>query len=296
MWFIKKVCIPSLVFIFSKNFSCKTKLNLKMKNKNNIQMPIYLPQTYNQELYVKYLKDPLTPIVVGAGPAGSGKTLFACINAMEELKKGNVQKIILTRPVVSVEEDIGYLPGSLVAKMEPWTKPIFDIFYEYYSMKDISYMISSGVIEISPLAFMRGRTFKKSFIIADEMQNSSPNQMLMLTTRIGDNSKMVITGDLNQSDKSLNNGLHDFIQKVELYNKKDLSTKTNIEIIQFNSTDIKRSEIVSKIIDIYQFKPLPVVYIKKVNDEIKKNDDAAMIPKYQMTRSHDVFLKNELDF
>jgi phosphate starvation-inducible PhoH-like protein len=154
-----------------------------------------------------YLNNKKNDLIVAVGPAGSGKTMFACLKAMESLRKNDVNKIILTRPVVPVEEDIGFLPGNIVKKMDPWTRPIFDLFLEYYSQNEITQMINNGIIEISPLAYMRGRTFKNAFIIADEMQNSSPNQMMMLTTRIGTNSRMVITGDLDQSDKFENNGL-----------------------------------------------------------------------------------------
>jgi len=132
--------------------------------------PVYSPRTMNQKTYVKYLGEPDTKIVLGVGAAGSGKTLFACYSAIQELRRGAISKIIMTRPVVPVEEEeIGFLPGSLINKMDPWTRPIFDILLEFYAQKDIDAMLHGGVIEISPLAFMRGRTFKRSFIIADEM-------------------------------------------------------------------------------------------------------------------------------
>jgi hypothetical protein len=142
--------------------------------------------------------------------------------------------------------------------MDPWTRPIFDIFLEFFSQKDIDLMVYNNIIEIAPLAYMRGRTFKKSFIIADEMQNSSPNQMLMLTTRIGENSKMVITGDLKQSDKGQNSGLSDFIAKYKLY-ERVVKTRQNpaefyspsIRIVELNNTDIERSPVVVNILDIY---------------------------------------------
>ena len=210
--------------------------------------PMYKPKSENQELYYNYLNDPTTPIVFGIGPAGCGKTLFACITAIEELSRGNIQRIILTRPIVSVEEELGFLPGSLNDKMGPWTRPIFDIFLEYYQQSDLDIMVKSGVIEISPLAYMRGRTFKEAFIIADEMQNSTPNQMLMLTTRLGDGSKMAITGDLKQSDLSSNNGLLDFLYKFNSYNE----NASGIEIVEMTESDIERSPIVSKILDIYK--------------------------------------------
>jgi phosphate starvation-inducible PhoH-like protein len=209
---------------------------------------LYLPKTFHQGLYVKHLQDPRVPLVFGVGPAGSGKTLFACSAAMEQYKQGLVDKIVLTRPMVSVEEDLGFLPGTVIHKMEPWTRPLFDIFYEYCSKKEVELMLKNGDIEISPLAYMRGRTFKRSFIIADEMQNSSPNQMLMLLTRVGEDSKMVVTGDLKQSDLPLEkNGLHDFVLKWKSYPRVNQS----IELVEFNHTDVCRSDIVSLVLDVY---------------------------------------------
>jgi len=229
--------------------------------------PVYQPKTENQKKYVNYLSDSKTSLIFVFGPAGTGKTLFASNQAIHDLKQGLINKIILTRPVVPVEEDIGFLPGNINKKMDPWTRPIFDIFSEFYSQRDIDLMLQNGVIEISPLAYMRGRTFKKAFIIADEMQNSSPNQMLMLTTRLGVGSKMVVTGDLKQSDKGINSGLHDFIKKFHNYEKvfyKRLESEENynntfiernhnigIKLIELTTSDVERSPIVSRILDIY---------------------------------------------
>jgi phosphate starvation-inducible PhoH-like protein len=251
--------------------------------KSKALTPQYSPKTPNQHKYVEALNNYDTKIVLGVGPAGTGKTLFACNTAVEQLKAGSIKKIVLTRPLVSVEEEIGFLPGNLVSKMEPWTRPIFDILEESYSKRDMDVMLQTGVIEISPLAFMRGRTFKNAFIIADEMQNSSPNQMLMITTRLGTNSKMVITGDLKQSDRMENNGLHDFIQKW-----KAASPVTGVELIEMESTDIKRSEIVSTVLDMYN--PLPKIVAPKVEFSPKNisssvpifkkySSDSALIPK-----------------
>ena len=217
--------------------------------------PKYLPKTPNQELYSKFLTDSNVPVVLGVGPAGSGKTLFACITAIKELMSGNIQKIVLTRPIVAVEEEeLGFLPGDINRKMDPWTRPLFDILLEFYQQKDIDLMIQSGVIEISPLAYMRGRTFKRCFIIADEMQNSSPNQMLMLTTRLGERSKLVITGDLKQSDRSISNGLVDIMQKVRNYQSFHNNPVSMIQIVEMNHTDIRRSDVVSHILNVYDDK------------------------------------------
>lgn len=220
-----------------------------MKEKKSSSM--YKPKTKNQETYVKYLQDEDVKILLSLGPAGTGKTLFACNAAVHELKNKNIDRIILTRPIVPVEEEeIGFLPGSLISKMDPWTRPLFDILSTFYTKTDLQTMMKEGIIEISPLAFMRGRTFKDAFIIADEMQNSTPNQMIMLTTRIGENSKLVITGDLKQSDIREKNGLHDLIEKIDSY-----STNGHIEGIKYirmKEVDIQRSPVVNTILKIYE--------------------------------------------
>ena len=234
---------------FSSNrYFTSVKINIQMKkekefNKLNI---LYNPKTVNQEKYMNILNKKEDYIALVVGPAGTGKTLLACSRAISNLKDNTIDKIVITRPAVSVEEEIGFLPGNMVKKMDPWTRPIFDIFEEYYSKIQISNMISNGQIEISPLGFMRGRTFKNAFIIADEMQNSSPNQMFMLLTRIGNNSRMVITGDLEQSDKFDNNGLKDLLKKCDTYEK-----LKNIYVIKLNKDDIQRSELVQEVINLY---------------------------------------------
>jgi len=271
-----------------------TRQILKGKKSNNDLKSLshfYKPRTPNQEEYVKYLCEPSIPIVLGIGPAGSGKTLFACNQAVMALKKQTIDKIIITRPVVPVEEDIGFLPGSMINKMDPWTRPIFDFLLEFYAQKDIDGMLHSGVLEISPLGYMRGRTFKDAFIIADEMQNSSPNQMLMLTTRIGENSKMVITGDLKQSDRGPDNGLADLMRKLENYNDFCISKNEsvpNIKMVRMQGQDIQRSPIVSTLLEIYSDKPREIKYNNinetKIEETKKKlpvreiTNDAALIP------------------
>jgi phosphate starvation-inducible PhoH-like protein len=205
---------------------CKSGLKrvIQMKKDSFINsktsFPFYKPKTVNQEVYQRMLMDSKVSILFVLGPAGTGKTMLACNNAIRELKAGNISKIIITRPVVPVEEDIGYLPGSINKKMDPWMRPIFDIFLDFYTQREIDTMMQNNIIEISPLAYMRGRTFKNAMIIADEMQNSSPNQMLMLATRLGTNSKMVITGDLKQTDKQGTlSGLFDVVTKYRAYMK-----------------------------------------------------------------------------
>ena len=161
-----------------------------------------LPKTLNQETYINLLTDTNKLIIFATGPAGTGKTMLAVMAAIQALQRGECKRIVITRPAVGVDdEEHGFLPGDLNAKMAPWTRPIMDVFAEYYRQSEIAKMLDEQTIEISPLAFMRGRTFKNSWIIADEMQNATPSQMKMLLTRIGEGSKIIVTGDTQQADR-----------------------------------------------------------------------------------------------
>ncbi len=203
------------------------------------------PRNANQKAYIQKLQDDSTNIVFAIGPAGTGKTMLAVQHGIKLFQEGIVDKIVVTRPAVSVDEDLGFLPGTLNEKMAPWTRPIFDVFAEYYQQKDIAKMLEEGVIEISPLAYMRGRTFKNAYIIADECQNTTVNQMKMLLTRLGEGSKMVVTGDLAQADRMNDNGLIDF---CNLLTGKSLK---HIDIIEFDHKDIERHNAVKEILAIY---------------------------------------------
>ena len=204
------------------------------------------PRNRSQETYVLELTDPGKDIVFGIGPAGTGKTMIACMVAVKAFLAGEVEKIIVTRPAVSADEDLGFLPGTLEEKMAPWTRPIFDVFREYFYSNEIESMIAEGIIEISPLAYMRGRTFKNAYIIADEMQNATPNQMKMLLTRIGSNSKMIVTGDLAQADRLKDNGLIDFCTHLDKNNE-----TSKISIVKFGHKDIERHEVVTEVLKVY---------------------------------------------
>jgi len=200
----------------------------------------------NQKLYLTKLYAETTSIVLAIGPAGTGKTMLAVQYGVKLFQEGLVDKIVVTRPAVSVDEDLGFLPGTLNEKMAPWTRPIFDVLSEYYQRKDIEKMLEDGTIEISPLAYMRGRTFKNAYIVADEMQNATVNQMKMLLTRLGEGSKMVVTGDLAQADRLSDNGLIDFCNLLE--QKEYLE---HIDIVRFDARDIERHNAVKEVLAVY---------------------------------------------
>jgi len=209
-------------------------------SRNEIQ-----PRSQNQYTYWNMLKDDKKAIVIAHGPAGCGKTLLATQNGINLLKLQKIEKIVITRPVVGADEEIGFLPGSLNKKMEPWTRPLIDIFHKNYTVNRVQKMIQAEQIEIAPLAFMRGRTFENCYIIADEMQNTTANQFKMLLTRIGEGSKLVITGDLDQTDRGKNNGMADFLHKLW---KSDSKYITNV---QLKGEDIVRHKAVTEALSIY---------------------------------------------
>lgn len=205
------------------------------------------PRNLRQEDYLAQLENTQKDMVFAFGPAGTGKTLIATLWAVKQLKAGEIERIVITRPAVSVDEQHGFLPGDLMSKMAPWTRPVFDVFREYWNARQIESMITEGIIEVAPLAYMRGRTFKNSVVIADEMQNATQSQMKMLLTRIGDNSKFIITGDLEQHDRGYeNNGLKDFIEKVL-----DSKQSNRISVVKFEIAHVERHPAVSQVLTIY---------------------------------------------
>ena len=212
------------------------------------QRPIdIVPRTRNQERLVLALQSDDQDIVVTAGPAGTGKTYLAMLAAVRAFREGEVDRIVLTRPAVGVEDEKhGFLPGDLNQKMDPWVRPLTDILREYYRPADIAAMITEQTIEIAPLAFMRGRTFKNAYIVADEMQNATPAQCKMLMTRIGTGSKIVITGDVEQADRNRgNNGLLDLCQRLEE------GGVTGIAVCHLDNHDIQRHKIIDYVLDLY---------------------------------------------
>jgi phosphate starvation-inducible PhoH-like protein len=212
------------------------------------QKPIdIVPRTRNQERLVLALQSADQHIVVTAGPAGTGKTYLAMLAAVQAFREGSCKRIVLTRPAVGVEDEKhGFLPGDLNQKMDPWVRPLTDILREYYRQQDIAEMIQEQTIEIAPLAFMRGRTFKDSYIIADEMQNATPSQVKMLMTRIGQGSKIAITGDVEQADRNRgNNGLMDLCQRLQEGGVK------GIAVCHLDNRDIQRHAIIDSVLELY---------------------------------------------
>jgi phosphate starvation-inducible PhoH-like protein len=204
--------------------------------------------TPNQLRYVKSLHNPQKSIFFVSGPAGTGKTALACRHAARLLEKKKIDRLIITKPAVSVDEDHGFLPGDIKDKMKPWLLPIMDAMGENMEKTQVEALIKKDVIEIAPIAYMRGRTFKRSFIIADEMQNSTPNQLKMVMTRIGEGSQIVITGDTSQHDRSLSdNGMADFLGRIA-----DPDQLEYIEHIVLENNDIKRHPAILEILDIYE--------------------------------------------
>lgn len=241
--------------------------HLSGNEKNKFESKFTSPKNQSQEYYHSQLKRKNKKIVVATGPAGTGKTLFATEWGVRNFLLGNYEKLIFTRPSVSVDEDLGYLPGTLEEKMAPWVRPIYDILYTFITPKEVTTLMEDKVIEIAPLGYMRGRTFKNCWIVADEMQNSTIAQMKMLMTRLGENSRMVITGDLEQYDRIQEvNGLEDFLDK---FKGKRSSSITSVE---FQKGDIQREEVVKEVLDIYGG-DIPACYQYEETGETGETDE-----------------------
>jgi phosphate starvation-inducible protein PhoH and related proteins len=211
-----------------------------------------IPRNLSQAKLIRAIEDENNHIIISLGYAGTGKTALCTRYALQQLVDEKIDKIIITRPTVESGDSLGFLPGDINEKMAPWVLPIFDIMTDGTGITKIGIekLIRHGIIEIAPLQLIRGRTFKNTVIIADEMQNSDINQLKLLLTRIGENSKILITGDLDQSDRPSHkgkSGLEDFVDRVTFY-KGDTS---GIHVMKFDKKDIVRHEIIGKILDIY---------------------------------------------
>lgn len=203
-------------------------------------------RNFRQRRLLAALKDDSQKIVFASGPAGTGKTYVSTTFAVQQLQEKNIKRLVITRPAVSVDEQHGFLPGTIEDKMAPWLGPILDCLGEYYRPDEIKQLIQDKVIEIAPLAYMRGRTFKDAIIILDESQNTTPSQMQMITTRIGEGSRLFVTGDGAQFDRGYEkNGLADIIRRI------GQAPSNLIAHIKFTEDEVERSEIVAEMVQIY---------------------------------------------
>jgi phosphate starvation-inducible PhoH-like protein len=201
------------------------------------------PKTVNQKRYVDSIRS--NTVTFGIGPAGTGKTFLAVAMAAAALSRREVNRVILTRPAVEAGERLGFLPGDLMAKIDPYLRPLFDALNDMIDPEKVASHLEKGVIEVAPLAFMRGRTLNDSFVILDEAQNTSPEQMKMFLTRLGFNSKMVITGDITQIDlpRDQSSGLvvvADVLQGIE-----------GVDFVRFGGEDVVRHRLVQRIVEAY---------------------------------------------
>lgn len=209
----------------------------------SVQGMLVTPKSKGQIEYVEAIKE--NDIVFGMGPAGTGKTYLAMAMAVNAFRKGLIKRIILTRPAIEAGENLGFLPGDMVEKVSPYLRPLYDALFEMMDAKKVDELSEQGLIEVAPLAFMRGRTLNDAFVILDEAQNSTPFQMKMFLTRLGFDSKTVITGDITQSDlpKGAPNGLSD-AQSI-------LKGIEGIKFVQLTGKDVVRHELVQRIIEAY---------------------------------------------
>ena len=231
------------------------KIDHKNKNSNVISVDFspksnkkidIIPRSENQEDMLFALEDPNTHIIIGSGPAGAGKTYISSLWAVKQLIEGNIQKIVLTRPNVAVDDrDIGFLPGDVIEKMLPWLGGIMDALEIYYTKQEIQKLLEDGKIECLPVAFCRGRSLANCVVILDEAQGTTSNSILAILTRISKNSKLIVTGDTKQSDRGEYNGLADLIEKL------DSTPVRGIEHIMFTKKDIQRHPIISDILKLY---------------------------------------------
>jgi phosphate starvation-inducible PhoH-like protein len=205
-----------------------------------------LPRTPNQAAYLKAID--ANDLVFGLGPAGTGKTYLAVAKAVETLLAGKVDRIILSRPAVEAGERLGFLPGDMREKVDPYLRPLYDALHDMLPAPQVEKKMETGEIEIAPLAFMRGRTLAHAFVILDEAQNTTPVQMKMFLTRLGNNSHMVVTGDLSQIDLpgGVRSGLHDAMEV--------LSDVESVALVKFDDTDVVRHPLVARIVRAYAHK------------------------------------------
>lgn len=208
------------------------------------------PRTPTQATYIDTLYTDGIDIIFAVGPAGTGKTFIPALYAIREYKDAGFKKIVITRPIIPNGEELGFLPGDLNEKMGPWLRPIIDAFAKAgIGTMELASLIEKGAIEIAPLEMMRGRTFEDTIVISDEMQNATKSQMKMLLTRLGENSQMVITGDLEQRDRSDDEcGLLDFLSRLQHAPR---SKQQRIRVIEFDVSEVVRHPVIGDVLAIY---------------------------------------------
>ncbi len=242
----KDVLNPEEIHLFLREVMNKNNKTKELDlGRTSIKTPkvTVLPKGKNQEKYLKTIKESTLTFCVG--PAGTGKTYLAVALAVEQLRSGEVEKIVVTRPAVEAGEKLGFLPGDLSQKVDPYLRPLYDALFETLGIKETNNLIEGSIIEIAPLAFMRGRTLSNAFIILDEGQNTTREQMKMFLTRFGYGSRVVVTGDLTQVDlpRDSSSGL---LHALEV-----LKTIKEVGFLEFNSRDVIRNSLVQKIVEAY---------------------------------------------
>ena len=229
--------------MYKTAYDSHSEFKFKRKLKSEVHL---IPKNVAQEELVEHLNDNSKRIVFSIGPAGVGKSYLMTLRAIDMLLKGEVERVVITRPAVTADEDIGFLPGNLVEKMAPWTRPILDIFEEFFTPQQIFGMIEDKVIEICPIAFIRGRTLKNCAVIVDEFQNVTISQSKAILTRIGEGSRMFVTGDVTQTDlKGQKSGLLDMMERLVSY------SSNAIVMTKFTNMHVERDPVVTEVLRIY---------------------------------------------
>lgn len=234
-----------------KTLQCNIQIEMKMYNSalsTGRSAKYATPRNVSQTKYVNTLSKINPCIVIASGPAGTGKTKLAIDAGVRSLHNKEIERIIITRPIIPVGSDIGFLPGSMEDKMRPWLMPIYDALSAHYTSDQVKSLLHTDVIQIAPITYMRGRTFDNSWIVCDEAQNCTPAELLMIMTRIGKNSKMVITGDPDQHDnlRSMTSGLSDLLARM-----KNTPPTEFIETIEFTTSDIERHPVIPYVLSLF---------------------------------------------
>ncbi len=246
---LRNMTIGSREFVYAIKLAKDQKLSLLNDLSHQViaktlNGKVIYPKTIGQQAYFQALKK--NDVVFGIGPAGTGKTYLAVVFACNALKKNEVQKIVLTRPAVEAGENLGFLPGDLKEKVDPYLRPLYDALIDMLGVEKMESLIEKGIIEIAPLAYMRGRTLEDAYVILDEAQNTTDAQMKMFLTRLGFRSKMIITGDLTQID--LPKGVHSGLKTAQSI----LQDIPGMKFIYLSSMDVVRHPVVTQIIERYE--------------------------------------------